>query len=185
MTRVERIREAVRITSLLSELGYRVVDDEREQQFGCDLHGTRDGKPSARVYPSSNSWYCFACGKYRDAIKTVMDKMEIDFRAALAWLEKTYNLPTYTPQAKDPTQTLDEALAVTFTPPQDDNADRVIVQIRALLDGQRHDKVLTCQQTMELWERLDVAVAKQAGAGMLTALREDILQQVRDAARVP
>ena len=188
MTRSERIREAVRITDLLSELGYGVQPVEREQQFGCDLHGTRDSKPSARVYPDSNSTYCFACGKSRDVIRTVMDKMELDFKAAMAWLEKTYNLPTYTPQSQEPTQTLGEALEATFTPTQDANIDRVSVQVRALLDAQRHDKVLTCPQTMELWAVYDEAIKQSetdvAGAVQaLSALREETIRQVRSASR--
>ena len=185
MTRSERIREAIRITDLLAELGYGVQPVEREQQFGCDLHGTRDGKPSARVYPASNSWYCFACGKSRDAIRTVMDKLDLDFKQAMVWLEKTYNLPTFVRHADTVPISLTDALTATFTSPQDDNADRVIVQIRVLLEAQRFDKLLTCQQTMELWERLDTLVAKGAEAASLTALRDDILEQERNAARVP
>ena len=57
----DRIRETASILDVLAHYGYHVRDDggHREQQFPCDLHGTgRDNKPSARVYPESNSWYC-------------------------------------------------------------------------------------------------------------------------------
>jgi len=187
MTRSERIREAIRITDLLAELGYAVQPVEREQQFGCDLHGTRDGKPSARVYPASNSWYCFACGKSRDVIGTVMDKLELDFKKSMAWLEKTYKLPTYT-NLEAPKADLMDDLKATFTQPQDDNAARVSVQIRAVLNSQRHDKALTCQQTMELWAQYDEAMAKleaepATATKALLALQKAMMEQVRRASR--
>lgn len=56
-----RIREEIPILQVLQSYGYHVRADagDREQQFSCDMHGTgRDNKPSARVYPASNSWYC-------------------------------------------------------------------------------------------------------------------------------
>lgn len=59
--RADRIRAEISIVKVLSDLGYHIHPDggDREQQFPCDLHGDgSDSKPSARVYPSSNSWYC-------------------------------------------------------------------------------------------------------------------------------
>lgn len=189
MTRAERIREAVSITDLLSELGYDVQDSNREQQFACDLHGGRDGKPSARVYPDSNSTYCFACGKSRDVIGTVMDKHELDFKQAMAWLEKTYNLPSWAGQATAPVVSLKDALDQTFTAKAEDNIDSVIIQTQALLLAQRHDKALTCQQTMTLWAQFDVAMARMEkeptdAQTALVALRDEVRRKVRDAARV-
>lgn len=61
--RADRIRADVRIIQILSDYGYNVNPDggDREQQFSCDLHGDgSDSKPSARAYPSSNSWFCVA-----------------------------------------------------------------------------------------------------------------------------
>lgn len=57
-----RINQHVSIENILAAYGYRVrPGGGREQQFSCDLHGDgRDGRPSARVYPDSNSWYCVA-----------------------------------------------------------------------------------------------------------------------------
>ena len=59
--RVAQIKASVPIIQLLSDYGYHVHlgGDYQEQQFSCDLHGDgRDGKPSARAYPASNSFYC-------------------------------------------------------------------------------------------------------------------------------
>lgn len=59
----DRIREHVPIVRVLAAYGYRVREEggDREQQFSCDLHGDgRDSKPSARVYPASDSWYCIS-----------------------------------------------------------------------------------------------------------------------------
>lgn len=93
MKRVEQIKEFVSIEQGLNDLGYRVQHIDREQQFPCDLHGDgRDGKFSARVYPDSGSWYCFACGKSRDLIETYRDKFGLSFGKACYTIEKKYGL---------------------------------------------------------------------------------------------
>lgn len=190
MTRSDRIREAVRITDLLSELGYGVQPVEREQQFGCDLHGTRDSKPSARVYPSSNSWYCFACGKSRDVIRTVMDKNDLDFKKAMSWLEKTYKLTTYSGARDEETVSLPDALRATFAEPDGNSYERAAAQVRSLLDSQRHDKALTCHRTMSLWESYDEIHSRaetdpDGSKASMASLREAVLKGIKDAARVP
>lgn len=94
--RADRIRSEVPIIRVLADYGYHVNPDgeDREQQFSCDLHGSgQDRKPSARVYPSTNSWYCFGCGQTRDAIQTCRAKEGKDFWAAIQALETRYRLP--------------------------------------------------------------------------------------------
>jgi len=92
--RIERIHEQVDILKLLGDYGYPVRPDmDREQQFSCNMHGDgNDLKPSARVYPENNSWYCWACGKTRDAIETVREKEGLGFMEALKWLEGRFGL---------------------------------------------------------------------------------------------
>lgn len=93
---IDRIHEEIPIVRLLADLGYDVRPDGdfREQQFSCDLHGDGlDRKPSARAYPDSGSWYCFACDVARDAIDTVRAREDLGFREAIRWLEKEYGLP--------------------------------------------------------------------------------------------
>lgn len=91
----DRIRAEVPIVDVLYEYGYRVHPDgeDREQQFSCDLHGDgADTKPSARVYPDSASFHCFACGRSRDAITLVREKESVDFWQAVKMLEAKYGL---------------------------------------------------------------------------------------------
>lgn len=96
MKRSERIKEKVSIFSVLHSYNYDVVDSPREQQFRCNLHGDgSDNSPSARAYPDSNSWYCFACGKTRDAISTVMEIEGVRFSQACKALEVKYDLPVW------------------------------------------------------------------------------------------
>ncbi len=58
--RVDRIRSDVSTHKLLMDYGYPLRGDagDHEEQFPCDLHGGHDNTPSARFYPSSNSWHC-------------------------------------------------------------------------------------------------------------------------------
>ena len=101
MSRARNIKDNTSIVEVLADLGYHVHahGGDREQQFSCDLHGDgSDSKPSARVYPDSNSWYCFACGKVRDAISTVREKWGYSFPEACKYLEDKYGVD-YTPSA--------------------------------------------------------------------------------------
>jgi hypothetical protein len=81
---------------VLADFGYHVNPDgaDHEQQFSCDLHGDgRDTKKSARYYPSSNSIYCWACGRARDSITLIREKKGVSFHEAASWLERQYGLP--------------------------------------------------------------------------------------------
>ena len=93
--RAERIRLEVPIEQVLVSYGYGIqVGGDREQQFRCDLHGDgQDGKPSARCYPNSNSWFCWACNRSRDAIDTVREKEGKGFSEALESIERQFHLP--------------------------------------------------------------------------------------------
>ena len=95
--RAKRIQDSISIEKVLQDLGYPVRGGGmREEQFPCDLHGDgHDGAYSARVYPESSSWYCFACGKSRDAIETYRDKFGLEFGEACELLEKKYGLSVW------------------------------------------------------------------------------------------
>jgi DNA primase len=94
--RVERIKKEIPITNVLSNYGYDIYTSGSEQQFKCDLHGDgSDNAPSARVYPHTSTWFCFACGKVRDAVSTVMEKEGLPFSEACKALEIKYNLKVW------------------------------------------------------------------------------------------
>jgi len=94
--RSERIKTLIPLERVLSDYGYSVRESGGEQQFRCDLHGDgSDNAPSARVYPQTHLFYCFACGRARDVVALVMEKEGADFNKACTLLEKKYNLPAW------------------------------------------------------------------------------------------
>lgn len=155
-----RIKETVPILQVLASYGYRVRDDggDREQQFQCDLHGTgKDNKPSARVYPESNSWYCFACDATRDPIGTVMAKEGVKFWDAIGILEKAYGLDPLPrdygwDKVLDATGLVDTVLDATKTFDQDTDS------IRRLLDNRTLGKDFALEMLLLFWEQLDEVV---------------------------
>jgi hypothetical protein len=147
----------VTMSSLMRELGYDVEEDPREQQFSCDLHGGRDSKPSARLYPDSNSTYCFACAKSRTPISLLMDKREIGFAAAVSWIERWANLPVL----DDPGEDAEEE----GIPPGGDlepaNLSFQRRKTETLLRQASSDRALNLDLCLRLWEAFDLIVASE------------------------
>jgi len=133
----DRIRAEVPIVDVLYEYGYRVHPDgeDREQQFSCDLHGDgADTKPSARVYPDSASFHCFACGRSRDAITLVREKESVDFWQAVKMLEAKYGLPS-----------------LPWTGPEEPRKDKAIHKVQeALTDHTTHSTEHLLQRVSRL-----------------------------------
>lgn len=160
-----RIREQVPILQVLQSYGYRVRDDGgfREQQFQCDLHGTgRDNKPSARVYPTSNSWYCFACDKTRDAIETVRAKEGVKFWEAVKLLEHAYGLdPLPVDYGTDNQPGAVSLVAAKLDPTKtfEQDADTV----RNYLDACTLNRDLPLDQLLRFWEAFDEVVHHTLG----------------------
>lgn len=178
MTRAERraarIRTDIPITRVLEDYGYRVQDVDREQQFQCDLHGDgTDGKPSARVYPSTNQWYCWACARSRDSLATVREKEGLSFHAALERLEQRYGLPSLPWEEGDnetaPADPVAEILDAPYADPVRSRTERVL---RALTT-ERTDPL---PRVLKLWEAFDRARVLEDGGdegpmrSLLTAL---------------
>ena len=172
--RATRIRTDIPITRVLEAYGYRVQDVDREQQFPCDLHGDgTDGKPSARVYPDTNQWYCFACARSRDAVATVREKEGLAFLAALDALEKRYGLPSLPwEDGDDETAPVDPVAAILDAPRIDPVRARTERVIRALT-VERTDPL---PRVLKLWEAFDRARVLEDGGdegpmrSLLTAL---------------
>lgn len=155
--RADRIRSEVSLLDVLASYGYNVHSDggDREQQFSCDLHGDgQDSKPSARVYPETQRWYCFACATSRDAIQTVREKEGLDFHAACDHIEKRYNLPTLAweegVRPKTVAEDLEDSFLVPDTTPQDWKA-----RIDTILKSTTREKSLPLDVLLGFWEECD------------------------------
>jgi DNA primase len=100
--RRDRILESVSITDVLNHLGFDVQGHGGQEQYRCTLHGGNDTAASARVYPETNSTWCWACNKYRNAIDFMMEVEDVDYNEACTKLEILCGLPVweYTSQNK-------------------------------------------------------------------------------------
>lgn len=161
--RADRIREEIPILRVLYDYGYgvRPEGENREQQFCCDLHGDgRDTKPSARIYPESNSFYCFACGSTRDSIALVRTKENLSFWDAIRTLEQRYGLPPLDIDATLTAQNYREQRAAL----PDLNAGKEYPQMRERLARRlelvTQEKSLPMEQVLTFWEALDQVVHK-------------------------
>ena len=155
--RADRIRERVDISEFLSDLGYKVHSHggHREQQFSGDLHGDgSDNKPSARVYPSSNSWYCFACSKKRDSITTLMEKKGLNFHEACNLIEQKYGLPPL-PYEKE-----DSGYSELSFQEKKSTFDGMKNRVNTILNTQRIEKSITLSQYLSLWEVYNMILHK-------------------------
>ncbi len=167
----DRIREEVPIVQVLVDYGYTVHPDggDREQQFSCDLHGDgQDSKPSARVYPQSASFHCFACGRSRDAITLVRERDSVDFWAAVKVLESRYGLPALpwsgpTHEPKDRAiHKVTEALGS-----RGQTTEQILKRVERLIDTLCKERELPATQCAALWETHDrvVAYSQKPGNG--------------------
>ena len=156
----DRIREHVPILQVLVSYGYHVRDDggAREQQFACDLHGTgQDNTPSARVYPDSQSYYCFGCGKSRDAIEIVRAKDGVKFWQAVKILETAYGLdPLPVDYGYDDTPNAVNLLKAILDPTR--TFDQDAAKVHRFLDNRTQDRDLPLNQILRFWEKYDEIV---------------------------
>lgn len=154
--RADRIREVVPLDQVLENLGYGVMSgSDREQQFSCDLHGDgSDGKPSARYYPESTSWYCFACGRSRDAIATTMEKQGMSFSEACKLLETQFDLPPL-PWKDDAAPVKNSFQEVVPNAKVQPSIDEMAHTLKRLLDGLTKDGTFSLDTSLRLWEAYD------------------------------
>ena len=148
--RVDRLKNHISIEKLLSDYGYDVREVNREQQFRCDLHGDgNDNAPSARSYPESDSWYCFACGKVRDIISTVREREGVDFNKACTLLEKKYGLSVWESSRKevDPLEEKDDQPTDI-----DDIRQKTVRRLERLTD----ERAISFENALRLWEAINL-----------------------------
>ena len=156
----DRIRAEIPIVDVLYEYGYAVHPDggDREQQFSCDLHGDgADTKPSARVYPDSASFHCFACGRSRDAITLVQEKDGVSFWEAVKGLESKYGLEPL-PWSGPPEPEKDLALVKVSEALSSENAvsaEDTLARAARLIDAVCRERGVRPDEGAALWEAHD------------------------------
>ena len=79
-----KIQEEVPILTALRHYGFPVYDGGAKQQFPCRFHGDgTDVTPSARVYPDTNSAYCWVCQESWDVVGLVKRAEGMNFGDAV------------------------------------------------------------------------------------------------------
>jgi len=152
--RVERIKAEISLDRVLSDYGYDVRAGGGEQQFRCDLHGDgNDNAPSARVYPTTGTWYCFACGRARDAVATVMEKEGLEFPLACRALEVKYGLSPWTWDSKEKSDPYEEK----DSEGGEDLEKRVLQQLTRATRGRE----IPYDEALKLWEGYDLVASRE------------------------
>ena len=85
--RSERIKAALDIERVVSFYGY---EPNKQGFVSCPFHSERTA--SFKIYPKSNSFYCFGCGAGGDVIDFVRLLYGLDFRQACLRLEADFGL---------------------------------------------------------------------------------------------
>lgn len=154
--RIARVKEDVSIVDLMIGYGYPIHKGGREEQFPCDLHGDgRDSKPSGRVYPESNTFYCFACGKTRDTIELVREKEGLDFWASIRALEERFNLePLPWDDDRPGVDQASRGLQSIFDQTQPTFADD-LKRLTTLLNTATRERQIPLSELLAFWEARD------------------------------
>jgi len=155
--RVGRIKTDIPIDRVLAKYGYAVEEGtDREQQFSCDLHGDgTDSKPSARCYPDTNQFYCWACGMSRDAIQLVREKEGVGFMEAMDLLEKQYQLPPMSWEGEEKEETPESLLESILREPPRDTLEIESSRAKRLLDAMTMERAKPLSLVLRLWEQFD------------------------------
>jgi hypothetical protein len=185
-SRADRVNRLCDLGELLNDYGYDVVpDNQREQQFACTLHG-RDGKPSARYYPISNSTYCWVCHKTRDSIAYVMAHENVNFVDAIRHLEGRLGLDPLpweddVERPRTEVEKIDEMARrrTTYAAERD--------RTQKLLDRLTEDRDLDAPSVLLFWEvfdRIDYGVERESwpevkSIAALEHLRQRVFEKIK------
>lgn len=83
-----RVKELVRLTDVLARYN---LTPNRAGFLHCPFH-SGDQDASLKIYPSTDSWYCFGCGKGGDVIDFVAKMERCSFAEALKRLNTDFCL---------------------------------------------------------------------------------------------
>jgi len=75
---ISDIKKQLSIVQVLAHYNIKV---DRHNQINCPFHA--DDKPSCKIYPDTNTYHCFGCGKTGDVIQFIQDKEKTTKHEAL------------------------------------------------------------------------------------------------------
>jgi DNA primase/energy-coupling factor transporter ATP-binding protein EcfA2 len=76
--RIPDIKKNLPITTVLAHYGIKI---DKNSHIKCPFH--EDDKPSCKIYPDTNTYNCFGCGKTGDVIQFIQDKENCSKHEAL------------------------------------------------------------------------------------------------------
>lgn len=173
-----RANKMVSMAELMQRFGYQVTSADSEQQFACDLHG-RDTKPSARLYPRTNSSFCWACHKSRRPVDLVQERNGLSLEQSVAFLEEMFHLPSLPLIEDEPEEDIVPSSETTF---EDEfhRTDRLLATVT-------QERSVPMDRALWAWECLDKLMFRKeqdevnetAARAVLCTLREKVLAEIQ------
>ncbi|EGV08677.1 CHC2 zinc finger domain protein [Parvimonas sp. oral taxon 393 str. F0440] len=87
--KIEEIKEKADIISVVSDY-LSVKKSGRYYMGNCPFHSEKT--PSFFLYPETNTFHCFGCGKHGDSISFVMELESLDYVSALKKLAEKFGI---------------------------------------------------------------------------------------------
>ena len=88
--------ENVNLADVMEQYGVHFTYSPKhadEVQYKCPFHG-KDNKPSARLYNTTESCWCFYCKKRWDVISFIEDKEKLSFINSIKYIINRYHVDT-------------------------------------------------------------------------------------------
>jgi len=83
------IKKNIDIVKVLSD-EIKIIKRGKNFIARCPLHA--DNNPSLVIYPDTQSWYCFGCGKGGDVLNFLMLYKKLSFTECIDYISKKFNL---------------------------------------------------------------------------------------------
>jgi len=95
MNKIDLIKQNLSLVDLLEFYQFRLYRKGRLYAIRCPFH--TDNIPSLFIYPDTNTFYCFGCGKAGDAIDFVKEYFEISTSEAINKILDDFNISPENP----------------------------------------------------------------------------------------
>ena len=86
------------IQEALARAGVSTLNISTPYQVSCPFHG-QDVNKSMRVYPGTDSCYCWACGRSWNPVNVIADHEGIEYHSALSKLKMEFGDEAYVARA--------------------------------------------------------------------------------------